>query len=122
MALIGYLLIIIILLVLIPLLTLLIWGINKLYYLKNLLFGGKQSNRSNTWGYSQSGYSSGSQQRSGTSSGSNSSSYSSGSSSGYSGGSSSGYSGGSQHRSNTSGQRNKIIPKDEGEYVDFEEV
>lgn len=121
MALIGYLLIIIILLVLIPLLTLLIWGINKLYYLKNLLFGGKQSNRSNTWGYSQSGYSSGSQQRSGTSSGS-SSSYSGGSSSGYSGGSSSGYSGGSQQRSNTSGQRNKIIPKDEGEYVDFEEV
>lgn len=96
----GFLLILILLVVLIPLLVIVAWGIDKYRRLKQKIMGGGSSQ------YGQMG-------NSGTYSG-RSSAY--GGTSGYSSGSS------SQQTSSSSRQHGKIIPKDEGEYVDYEVV
>lgn len=96
MALLGYILIFLVLIVLVPLLTLVLWGMGKFIQIKNKLSGGSKS----TYGGQSSAY------------GGGSSTYSS-SSSTY------GNSGNSTQKPHTGG---KIIPDDEGEYVDFEEV
>lgn len=95
----GFLLIIILLIVLVPILVISVWGINKYYQLRDKFTGGGSSYRK-------------------TGSADNS-----GRSSAYGG--TSGYSSGSSSRKSTSSsarQHGKIIPKDEGEYVDYEVV
>lgn len=100
-------LLILILIVLIPVLTLIAWIISKFINIKQLLFGGNTNSRTYTWGNTGFGQGNGTQNRTNSSGRS---------------GSNAGTNGRHSATGASSHPHGKIIPKDEGEYVDFEEV
>lgn len=100
MHLLGFIIILVLLIVLVPILTIGFWLLRKFYIIKQKLTGGNTA--------------SGNRSQQGTYSSSNGT-YSSSNNNGRGGYNSSTH-------SSSSPQQGKIIPKDEGEYVDFEEV